>query len=144
MDFIKLRLLIIKGWIVSKLRSFLGIDADMKAVSQDITQLVALLDSVNKDVFNIFHGLPYANTVINLTAANASKWTNPRVGIPNGLMTILTHIVLAMRQGESYLQVPGEIDAKVAAELKARGFRIDETDGSAESGGQKGLFIVWS
>lgn len=140
----KLRLLIIRAWIVDKLRRFLGINNDMTAVSQDITQLVALLDNVNKDVFNIFHGLPYASAVINLTAANASKWTNPKVGVPNGLLTILTHIVLAMRQGESYLQVPGEIDEKVAGELKARGFRIEETVGSDESGGHKGLFVVWS
>jgi hypothetical protein len=140
----KLRLLIIRAWIVDKLRRFLGINNDMTAVSQDITQIVALLDNVNKDVFNIFHGLPYASAVINLTAANASKWTNPKVGVPNGLLTILTHIVLAMRQGESYLQVPGEIDEKVAGELKARGFRIEETVGSTEAGGGKGLFIVWS
>lgn len=140
----KLRLLIIRAWIVDKLRRFLGINNDIAAVSQDITQIVSLFDGINKDIFNIFHALSYADTIKNLTAANAAKWTNPNVGSPNALLTILTHIALAMRQGESYLQVPGEIPEKTAGELKARGFRIEETVGSTESGNAKGVFVVWS
>jgi hypothetical protein len=140
----KFRLLIILAWIQDKLRRALGINNDLTAISQDITKLVEMHDSLAKDVFNIFHGLPYVNAIINLNAANASKWTNPNVGQPNGLLLILTHIALAMRQGESYLRVPGEIHEKVASELKARGFRIEETVGSNESGNDKGLFVVWS
>jgi hypothetical protein len=112
-----------KDWI----RNWLGINQDMQHVAQDITKLVKISESLNSDVFGIFHALPFTAGILTME--------------PNGLYSVLINILIAARQGHSYMQVEDKMSSFVRKQLEQRGFKIEETVGTNEA---KGLFILWT
>jgi hypothetical protein len=126
-----------KNWI----RNWLGINQDMQYVAQDITKIVKISESLNSDVFGIFHALPFAAGILTMKAKDAASFVNPNVMEPNGLYSVLINILIAARQGHSYMQVEDKMSSFVRKNLEQRGFKIEETNGTNDV---KGLFVLWT
>lgn len=122
------------------LRNWLGITSDMEAVSADMHMLADHDNDILVKVFEIFHAVPYAAGVPQLTAKDAAKLTNPNGIEANSLIAVLLGILIAARQGGSYLQVNGALDNAVQTTLERRGFKFEER----EEGDKKIVFIIWS
>jgi hypothetical protein len=128
------------NWITHWLRNRTGVNEDMQHIAGDIQTLAKSVEKLHQDLFTMFHALPFTAGVLTLTAADAAKFIAPSIE-QNGLISLLTSIVLATRQGQSSLQVVGEMDPKVRIQLEKRGFKVEEIQGSDDN---KGLFILWT
>lgn len=131
----------INARIVMAIRTWLAVNHDMGNVSEDITKLADGYNTVNKTIFDMFHALPFAAGILSLTAKDAAKYTNPNVMEQNALLPLLISIVMAMRQGDSSLQINGVLSDDVRKELTFRGFKIEDTTGSNDN---TGTFILWT
>jgi hypothetical protein len=122
------------------LRKWLGINEDMQAVAQDINQLVDLNQAQMRDTFEIFHALPFSAAMVRLTAKDAAMLTEPNGIQANSLPALLAGIVIKARQGESQLEIPGELSQEVRDELVKRGFKVEEYTGTKGAAN----FIIWT
>jgi len=127
--------------LINWFRTILGINQDIENVAKDITTLAMSFDKLNQDVFAIFNTLPFSSGILKMTAADAAKITNPMAMEQNALLPLLTAIALSARQGQSSLQVNGELSTVVSFQLKERGFKIEEVQGANDN---EGLFILWT
>jgi len=127
--------------VIVWMRDVSGINADMQTVAQDFTRMVDHHDTLNKTVFDIFQALPFTAGILSLKASDAAKLVNPTVMVQNELVPLLTSIVLSARQGDSSLQVGGDITPAVREELRRRGFKVEDVTGSKDN---KGTFILWT
>jgi hypothetical protein len=122
-------------------RNLLGINEDMQAIAADMNNLATSLNKVGQDVFESFHALPFAASILAVSAEAASKMVNVGVGQPNQLLPILTAIVMQARQGNSTLQIHGKLDDIVRAALLKRGFKVEDVQGSNDN---TGTFVLWT
>ena len=113
------------------IRNWLGINDDVKAISQDMLSLIEQQNQSGLNTFELFHALPFAAGIISLDAVSAARMTQPQGIQANSLPALLTGIVLKARQGASQLQVEGVLDQAVRDNLVARGFKVEDTEGSA-------------
>jgi hypothetical protein len=126
--------------LIDWLRIRLGLNEDIQGIGQDIQTLGKSVEKLQQDMFTLFHALPFTAGVLSLTAADAAKFVAPNIE-QNALIPVLTFIVIATRQGQSSLQIIGELDPKVRIQLEKRGFKVEEVQGSGDN---KGLFILWT
>lgn len=129
------------NFIVNKIRQWLGIESDIQNISKDMHMLLKRLDNNALNMFELFHGLPFAAGILSLTAANAAKITQPGGGIEaNSITAILTGILLNARQGNSVMEVVGELPEEVRKALVNRGFEVQDS----ESDKGKMTHILWT
>jgi len=126
--------------LIDWLRVRLGLNEDIQGIAQDIQTLGKSVEKLQQDMFTLFHALPFTAGVLSLTAADAAKFVTPNIE-QNALIPLLTSIVIATRQGQSSLQIIGELDPKVRSQLEKRGFKVEDVSGSGDN---KGLFILWT
>ena len=126
--------------LIDWLRVRLGLNEDIQGIAQDIQTLGKSVEKLQQDMFALFHALPFTAGVLSLTAADAAKFVTPNIE-QNALIPLLTSIVIATRQGQSSLQIIGELDPKVRSQLEKRGFKVEDVSGSGDN---KGLFILWT
>lgn len=122
------------------LRSWLGINDDMQAIAADINLLANRSDDQALSTYKIFHALPFVSGVMTLTAQEAARLTHPNGIQANSPAAIFTGIVMAARQGESQIQISGELPPAARELLILRGFQVEEHEGSDG----KSTFIIWT
>lgn len=122
------------------IRKWLGINDDMQAISQDITLLHKDAQNTSTQLFGIFHGLPFMSNVLHLQAKDAAAITDPSVIQRNNLPSLLLGVIINARLGQSSFEVTGELTDTVAAQLRNRGFKVEDHEGS----GGKSTFIIWT
>lgn len=127
-----------KNW----LRNWLGLPEDYKAIADDIGMLHNGLQGLGKQMFEVFHLLPFAPAVLKLTAKDAANFTAPTMIQPNTPIALLTGVLMAARQGHSYMPVNGELADTTKKFLEDRGFRVENFEGT--DGNSSGLHIIWS
>lgn len=121
-------------------RKWLGLDDDMKAVAQDITQLHNDQTMTSTQLFGIFQALPWMSNVRFLNAQDAASITGPPMVEPNSLDVLLLGVTINARLGQSSFEVSGAVSDSVRAVLIARGFKVEEHEGT----GGKSTFIIWT
>lgn len=124
----------------NKLRSWLGINEDMAAIAGDMHMLDERTKNQAMQTFELFHALPFVAGTVSLTAADAAKITQPHGVQANSLWAVLVGIIVKARQGESKLQVEGELPQDVHDALVKRNFQVEEHTGTAG----KSTFILWT
>jgi hypothetical protein len=120
-------------------RNWLGINEDVQAIASDMNMLHDRNQSTALQVFELFHAMPFASAAIGLTAKDAAMLTSPDGIQANSLTAILMGILLHARQGNSVMQVTGELSEHVREVLTKRGFKIEDTEGT----GGKVTHILW-
>jgi hypothetical protein len=121
------------------LRTWLGINEDARNIATDINTLDERSKQQAVHTFELFHALPFVSGTVGLTAADAAKLTQPSGVQANSLWAVLTGIIIKARQGESQLQVEGELPADVRDALIKRKFKVEEHTGT----GGTSTFILW-
>lgn len=122
------------------IRSWLGINDDVIAIAQDMNTLLSRADTTALQLYQVFHALPFVAGVISLTAKDAAALTNPNGIESNSLLSMLLSILMNARQGDSVMEVEGELSDEVREALKKRGFKIEDTEGTAG----KTIHITWT
>lgn len=122
------------------IRKWLGLPEDYRAIADDIGRLHEALEGTGRQLFEVFHAMAFSPGILKLTAKDAATFTTKTMTPANSAIAILTGIVMAARQGQSYLQVTGELPAETRSMLEARGFVIQEFQGTESSG----LNILWT
>lgn len=127
--------------IINFFRKWLGINNDMENISKDMHMLLERCDQTSLNTFELFHALPFASGVLSLSAKIAAAITEPAGGIQaNSFPAILTGIVLNARQGNSVMEVSGELSQDVRDALTKRGFVIEDSEGQHG----KSVHILWT
>jgi hypothetical protein len=121
-------------------RKWLGINEDVEAIAADMNMLHERGQSTALQVFELFHAMPFASAAIGMTAKDAAMLTAPDGIQANSLTAILMGILLNARQGNSVMQVVGELSDTVRATLEKRGFKVEDTEGT----GGKVTHILWT
>lgn len=121
-------------------RNWLGINEDVQAIAADMNMLHERGQATALQVFELFHAMPFASAAISMTAKDAAMLTSPEGIQANSLTAILMGILLNARQGNSVMQVTGELSEKVRTVLEKRGFKIENTEGT----GGKVTHILWT
>lgn len=121
-------------------RNWLGLNEDVQAIASDMNMLHERQQATALQVFELFHAMPFASAAISLTAKDAAMLTSPEGIQANSLTAILMGILLHARQGQSLMQVTGELPEKVRDILVKRGFKIEDTEGT----GGKVTHILWT
>jgi hypothetical protein len=121
-------------------RSWLGINEDVRDIAGDIKILDDRTKSLAMNTFELFHALPFVAGAAKLTASDAVKLTQPQGVQANSLWAVLTGIIIKARQGESQLQVEGELPQDVRDALVKRGFEVEDHTGTAGTSS----FIIWT
>jgi len=121
-------------------RNWLGINEDVHHIAADMNMLHERTEGIALQVFEIFHAMPFAAGAIAMTAKDAAKLTQPNGIQANSLTAILMGILLHARQGQSLMQVTGELPEDVRTALVKRGFRVEDTEGT----GGKTIHILWT
>jgi hypothetical protein len=121
-------------------RNWLGLNEDVQAIASDMNMLHERQQATALQVFELFHAMPFASAAISLTAKDAAMLTSPEGIQANSLTAILMGILLHARQGQSLMQVTGELPEKVHEILVKRGFKIEDTEGT----GGKVTHILWT
>lgn len=122
------------------IRAWLGLPEDYKAIADDIGTLHNGIQGLGKQMFELFHLVPFSPAVLKLTAKDAAAFTAPSMVPPNTPIALLTGVLMAARQGHSYMPVNGELDETTKKFLTDRGFRVENFEGTKDSG----LHIIWS
>jgi hypothetical protein len=122
------------------IRTWLGLPEDYQAIADDIGTLHQSIQTLGKQQFELFHTLPFTPAILNLTAKAAAQFTNATMVQANTPIALLTGVVMAARQGHSYMPVNGELPEATRKILEDRGFRVEEFQGTDSSG----LHIIWS
>ena len=127
--------------IIRKIRSWLGIDADIENISKDMHMLLERSDNNALNLFELFHAIPFSAGILSLTASTAARLTQPGGGIEaNSITAILTGILLNARQGNSVMEIVGELPEEVRKALVNRGFEVQDS----ESDKGKMTHILWT
>lgn len=126
--------------LINVLRNWLGINEDMQAIAADMHMVHEQGQKTALQVFELFHAMPFASATIGITAKDAAMLTSPEGIQANSLTAILMGILLNARQGHSLMQVTGDLSDGVRATLEKRGFKIEETEGTAG----KVTHILWT
>jgi hypothetical protein len=127
--------------LINALRNWLGINKDMENISKDMHMLLERIDTTSLNTFELFHALPFASGILSVSAKMAAAITEPGGGIQaNSLAAILTGIVLNARQGNSVMEVNGELSQDVRDALTKRGFVIEDSEGQHG----KSVHILWT
>lgn len=121
-------------------RNWLGLNEDVQAIASDMNMLHERQQATALQVFELFHAMPFASAAISLTAKDAAMLTSPEGIQANSLTAILMGILLHARQGQSLMQVTGELPEKVRDILVKRGFKVEDTEGT----GGKVTHILWT
>ena len=121
-------------------RNWLGLNEDVQAIASDMNMLDERQQATALQVFELFHAMPFASAAISLTAKDAAMLTSPEGIQANSLTAILMGILLHARQGQSLMQVTGELPEKVRNILVKRGFKVEDTEGT----GGKVTHILWT
>lgn len=122
------------------LRKWLGINEDVHAIASDMNMLHERNQATALQVFELFHAMPFASAAISLTAKDAAMLTSPDGIQANSLTAMLMGILLNARQGNSVMQVTGELSPAVRQTLERRGFKVEDTEGT----GGKTTHILWT
>ena len=122
------------------LRKWLGIEEDVINISADMQMLGERTETTAIQVFELFHAMPYAAAAMSVTAADAAKLTLPAGIQANSLGAVLMGVILNARQGNSQMEVVGTLPDSVRDILIARGFKVEETEGT----GGKMTHILWT
>jgi hypothetical protein len=122
------------------IRTWLGLPEDYKAIADDIGMLHNGVQGLGKQMFELFHTLPFTPGILKLTAKDAATFTAATMVQPNTAIALLTGVVMAARQGHSYMPVNGELSDATRKLLEDRGFRVEEFQGTETSS----LHIIWS
>jgi len=122
------------------IRKWLGVAHLEQVVLHQANAAEENLQAQRLQVYEMFHALPFIGGAMVLTAADAVKLTMPEGVPPNGLPALLVGVIAAARQGNSYLQVEGDLSEAVANALTKRGFRLETQEGTAG----KSTFILWT
>lgn len=122
------------------IRTWLGISTIEDVVLREANRAEENLQAERLKMYELFHTLPFVGGALSLTAADAAKLTAPE-GVPqNGLPALLVGVIGAARQGNSSLEVEGDISQAVADALIRRGFKLETLEGT----GGKSTFILWT
>lgn len=121
-------------------RNWLGINEDVANIARDINTLDERTRVQAMHTFELFHALPFVAGTISLTAKDAVKLLQPQGVQANSLWAVLTGIIIKARQGESQLQVEGELPQDVRDALVKRGFEVEDHTGTAGTSS----FIIWT
>lgn len=124
----------------NKFRNWLGINEDVQAIAADMNMLHERGQSTALQVFELFHAMPFASAAISMTAKDAAMLTSPDGIQANSLTAILMGILLNARQGNSVMEVHGELSENVRNTLIKRGFKVEDTEGTAG----KTTHILWT
>lgn len=124
----------------NRIRNWLGINDDMRGIAADMQVLDERTQTQAMHTFELFHALPFAAGTISLTANDAARLTQPHGVQANSLWAVLTGIIMRARQGESRLQVEGELPQDVRDALVKRGFKVEDVTGT----GGTSSFIIWT
>lgn len=122
------------------IRNWLGLPEDYKAIADDIGMLHNGIQNVSKQMFELFHVLPFTPGILKLTAKDAATFTAPTMIQANSPVALLTGVVMAARQGHSHMPINGELPDATRKILEDRGFVIQEFEGS----GGKELHVLWT
>lgn len=122
------------------IRNWLGITDDVTAIAADIVQLHKDQTMTGTQLFGIFQALPWLSNVRFLNAQDAASITGPSMVEPNALDVLLLGVTINARLGASSFEVTGPISDSVRATLLARGFKVEEHEGT----GGKSTFIIWT
>ena len=122
------------------IRNWLGINEDMRNIAADMNTLDERSRQQALHTFELFHALPFVSGTVSLTAPDAAKLTQPHGVQANSLWAVLVGIIIKARQGESQLQVEGELPGDVRDALVKRQFKIEEHTGT----GGASTFIIWT
>lgn len=123
------------------IRTWLGLPEDYKAIADDIDMLHNGLQGLGKQMFELFHLLPFSPAVLKLTAKDAAQFTAPTMIQANTPIALLTGVLMAARQGHSYMPVNGELSETTKKFLEDRGFRVEEFQGTDNN---TSVQIIWS
>ena len=127
--------------IINVFRNWLGINKDVENISKDMHMLLERIDTNSLHTFELFHAVPFASGILSLSAKMAAAITEPAGGIQaNSLAAILTGIVLNARQGNSVMEVTGELPQDIRDALTKRGFVIEDSEGQHG----KSVHILWT
>ena len=121
-------------------RNWLGINEDVRDIAADIKTLDERTQQQAMHTFELFHALPFAAGTVGLTSADAARLTQPHGVQANSLWAVLTGIIMKARQGQSQLEVEGELPADVREALTKRGFKVEDFTGTAGTNS----YIIWS
>jgi hypothetical protein len=124
----------------NKFRTWLGINEDVAAIAADMKTLDERTRQQAMHTFELFHALPFVSGTVSLTAADAARITQPHGVQANSLWAVLIGIIIKARQGESQLQVEGELPQDVRDALVKRKFKVEEQTGTAGTSS----FIIWT
>lgn len=122
------------------IRKWLGINNDIVAISADITTLVQQDQANAMHTYQLFHAMPFAAGALGLTAKTAASLTQPNGIQANSFGALLMGILIEARQGNSQLQLEGEVSEEIRNALTGRGFKVEEHEGS----GGKSTFVLWT
>ena len=122
------------------IRKWLGITNLENVVLQQANDQTEKLAYIARNGYEMFHSLPFVAGAMVLTAADAAKLTVPEGITENNLPALLVGIIAAARQGDSSMEVAGELPAPVREALERRGFKVEDHTGSAG----KFTFILWT
>lgn len=122
------------------IRNWLGITNDMMLIDSNFQQAGKEIESVEKNIFELFHALPFCSGILNMNAKDAAHLTMPNGIEQNSPFAILTGILVAARQGSSYLQVSGKLSEDVRHFFISRGFEIQD----ANEEGDEFTYILWT
>jgi hypothetical protein len=112
------------------LRKWLGINEDVQAIASDMNMLLERSEETSLYLFEMFHAMPFSAIVLGITAKDARQLTQPGGPAANSLNAILMGVVSRARQGNSYLQLQGELEETVKDTLIKRGFTVTEENGT--------------
>lgn len=122
------------------IRTWLGLPEDYKAIADDIGMLHNGMQGLSKQMFELFHTLPFSPGILKLTAKDAATFTTGTMVQANSTIALLTGVVMAARQGHSHMPINGELSDATRKVLEDRGFVIQEFEGSEG----KQLHILWT
>jgi hypothetical protein len=122
------------------LRHWLGINDDIQLIAKDVNTLDERTNAQQRQTFELFHAMPFAKNVLQIDAKDAAAITQPNGIQANSLPALCMGIVLNARQGNSAMEVTGELPEFCRQKLLQRGFKVEDSEGTAG----KMTHIIWT
>lgn len=122
------------------LRKWLGINEDVQAIAADMNSLLDRCNNNALQTYELFHALPFSPLCLGINAKAAAQITAPNGIQANSLTAVLMGIILNARQGHSYLRLDGDLTDEIKHDLLKRGFKVEESEGTAG----KAVNILWT
>ena len=124
----------------NRIRNWLGLNKDLHDVATDLHTIAKRQEHNEFQLYEIFHALPFISGAMFLTAVDAAKLTHPHGIQANSLSALLTGIIVNARQGNSHLEVEGELTEEVREALITRGFKVENHTGTNGTS----TFVIWT